>query len=97
MKVLEQDESTRSDDNYQVLWNDKETGMRIYSSEPALLPKNICIRGFNKTADLKCVCRQLFAENEAKEYVEKIKRTVANYNASLQQEECEDFGIHIAE
>ena len=100
MKVLQQDESTRGKG---TLWEDEETKMRIVSAilEPeGLHGMTICIKNQNEESDDILDSTTFKTSAEAKKHIERIKKVVANYNASLQQketEETDDIEIHIAE
>ena len=99
MKVLQQDESTRGKG---TLWEDEETKMRIVSAgpEPGLHGMMIWIRSRDEESDDLLDSTTFKTSAEAKKHIERIKKVVANYNASLQQketEETDDIEIHIAE
>lgn len=75
-----------------TLWQDEETGMTINSCfRPNLWHDTIEVRGREKESHLKTSSIDLPTVEEAKEFLEKIERTVANFNAYLQSEEKENI------
>lgn len=96
-RVLEQDESTRSrwEGDIIALYNDDETGMKVRSSvEPALMVDAIYLRGYKKYLDNNYNSFGLTNECEAKEYYNKVKMTLEHYNEFFKDNAVEHDDIN---
>lgn len=96
-RVLEQDESTRSrwEGDIIALYNDDETGMKVRSSvEPALMFDAIYLRGYKKYLDNNYNSFELTNECEAKEYYNQVKTTLEHCNEFFKDNAVEHDDIN---
>lgn len=88
MQVLQQDDRMRG---LGTLWEDKETGLNIRSTnKPRLCDNDIYIGGSWGDKDELCAGTTFYDEDNAQKFIDRIIKTVKNCNESFRDGEDEE-------